>query len=763
MMLRALSVILILSSVIGVPAVGASEWSSSRGPFQNGTSPDTNLPDKWSDDLKDPDNNLIWKAPFGCRSTPLVLNGRVYIINYLGDKETIQERVMCLDEKTGKPLWEHRFNVFHTDIVTVRLGWTNLAADPKTGNIFAHGTQGFLMCLDGKTGKVIWQRSLTEEYGRISGYGGRVTSPTIDGDLCIIGLVNSSWGDQGKGGNRWVAFDKNDGTVIWWADPAGQVKDTYYSAPVITNINGQRLLISGGADGGIHAVKVNTGEKVWSYNFGTGAINCAPVVDGSLIYCGHGEENPDSNVQGRVICLDASKVTGGQPALVWQKDGVKARYASPVLDTKNKRLYISDDIAKLYCFDSVTGKQMWAKSYGRNSRGSPVLADGKLYVGEVFSKFYILKPGEKKFEMLHEFEFPSPDGKSAVEINGSPAVANGKVFFSTSEEIICIGKKDGVSAPEPALESTKLPASGKPAHLQIYPADVVAGLGEKVVLKAKLFDENGNFLRETKAQWATPLPPLPPGAKNQPPALEAKVDDGILVIETKKPSQQGYVSATAEGVTGKARVRMAPNMPYRPIFANIPVGAVPGGWVNTQGKYVIGEFEGKKLLKKVNDKASPLIARGNAYFGPPSMKDYFVESDVYGTKVGVDMPDIGVGANRYTLYLAGNIQKLRLVSWDALPRIDKTIPFAWEPNKWYRLKLTVEVTKDANGAPIGVAKGKAWVAGTPEPKEWTVEVEDPRPNTEGSPFLYGYVTGIQGDSPGTEVLYDNVLLTPRKQ
>ena len=116
------------------------------------------------------------------------MNGHVYFFNYVeaaGKPITIQERIMCLDANTGKQVWEYKFNVFHTDIVTTRLGWTNLAGDPKTGNIYAHGTQGMFFCFD-KDGKVLWSRSLSEEFGRITGYGGRVTSPTVAEDLVII-------------------------------------------------------------------------------------------------------------------------------------------------------------------------------------------------------------------------------------------------------------------------------------------------------------------------------------------------------------------------------------------------------------------------------------------------------------------------------------------------------------------------------------------------------------------------------------------------
>src|SRR5262245_3898240 len=67
-------------------ALTAADWWNWRGPGQNGVSPEKDLPDKWSPDPSDPDSNLIWKAPYGCRSTPLVMNGRVYFINYASKK-----------------------------------------------------------------------------------------------------------------------------------------------------------------------------------------------------------------------------------------------------------------------------------------------------------------------------------------------------------------------------------------------------------------------------------------------------------------------------------------------------------------------------------------------------------------------------------------------------------------------------------------------------------------------------------------------------
>lgn len=738
----------------------AADWHHWRGPWQNGVSPETGLPDTWSTDGE----NLLWKAPYGCRSTPLVLNGRVYFINYAQENdnaETIQERVMCLDADTGKLVWEHKFNVWHVDIVTVRLGWTNLAADPKSGNIYAHGTQGMLFCFD-KDGKVLWSRSLSEEFGRISGYGGRLSSPIVDEDLVIIGMNNSSWGDQGKGGNRYVAMDKTTGAVVWWSEPAGAVKDSYCSNPIVAVIGGQRQLISGCSDGSVVGVQVRTGKKIWGYKFATSAINNSPVADGNLVYISHGEESPDNNIKGRIICLDASQIKDGEPKLVWKQDGIKARWSAPILH--EGRVYFADEIAKLYCFDAKSGKQLWKFNYGRNARGSPVLADGKIYVAEVNAKFHILEPQAKKCVRLHEQFFPGAGGID-VEINGTPAIAHGRIFLPTSDEIYCIGKKGAKSAPEPALpKAAKADAEGE-QQLQISPADVVVHPGDTVHFHLQGYDANGNYIGEAKSakegKWDLPTPTLPPGAKNAPPALDGKItfdaDKSNLAFLTvsKKPSQQGYITVKSGKLTAKARVRVAPRLPYEQDFSNVPDGAVPAGWVNTQGKFLVKTIKGEKVLAKVNNKATPLIARGNAYIGLPTDKNYTIEADVMGTQVGDVLPDMGIVANRYTLQLEGTSQnqKLRLVSWDALPRVDQSVSFKTAPGVWYRMKLTVEVQGDK-----GVIKGKAWPRDKGEPADWLI-LHDPRPNTEGAPALYGYVKGVSDDEPGTEIYYDNVRIS----
>ncbi len=766
-----------VAAALLLPAVARAEnWLHWRGPMQNGVSPDRDLPDKWSP-AKAGSGNLVWKAPYGGRSTPLIMNGRVFIINKTGEGIRQQERVLCLDAETGKVIWQYKFNVFFTDIVSARLGWTNLAGDPKTGHVYAHGVQGLFLCLDGMTddkdGKLLWSHSLTEEYGRVSGYGGRVNSPTIDEDLVIIGMPNASWGEQGRPGDRYLAMDKKTGVPVWWATLPSGIRGTYYSCPVIAVINGERLLITGGSGGSVNALKVRTGELVWSYTFGAKAINSSPVVDGNLVYIAHGEENIGSTDQGRIICADASKVKPGKPAadgkpatppqptLVWKKDNITVKFSSPIIH--EGRLYVCNEGGKMWCLDArKKGKTIWTVKYGTSASGSPVWADGKIYVGESGPHFAILQPGKTSCKILQKQRLTSPDGVTAVEINGSPAIANGRIYFNTTDEMYCLGKPkwDGKIDPVPPMpKEPKINPFAKPAHLQVVPADVVLSPGGKCSFTVRAFNDKGQFLKEVKkAAWSLPKPPLPTGAKVGPPPLNGEVSDGALTVSPKVPAQFGLVLARVGDLKSEARVRVAPVLPYKQDFSKVPVGAPPAGWVNAGGKFVVVEYNGGKALKKTNTNPNPLVARARTYIGMPTLKDYTIQAEVMGTRRNDSLPDMGVVAQRYTLLLDGNKQLLRLTSWSALPRIDQQVAFPWKPDAWYHLKLTVEVK---NGQ--GLVRGKVWPRGEKEPTAWTIEVTDPVPNREGSPALYGYSTGILDNAPGSEVFYQNVSVTPNKE
>ncbi|MGE0394581.1 MAG: PQQ-binding-like beta-propeller repeat protein, partial [Vicinamibacterales bacterium] len=244
----------------GPRRVPLGDWPELRGPHRDGISRETGLPAALSLEA----GSLLWRAPFGGRSTPLIVGNRVYVQNPAGRGASLQERVMCLDANTGKVVWEYRFNTFQSDVPPHRLAWSSPAADPATGNIYALGSGATVVALS-RDGKPLWHRSIGEEFAAFTTHGGRTMSPVVDGDLVIISAAISNWGEHANRAHRFVALDKTTGDVVYVANPGSRPYDTAYAPPVIVTLAGQRLLIDGLGDGAVHAIKPQTGQKVWSF------------------------------------------------------------------------------------------------------------------------------------------------------------------------------------------------------------------------------------------------------------------------------------------------------------------------------------------------------------------------------------------------------------------------------------------------------------------------------------------------------------------
>ena len=694
----------------------SADWPSWRGPSQNGVSLETGLTSKWSMDGE----NLIWKADVIGRSTPIVLSGRVYVIGRIGKDITEQERVACFDANTGRLLWEHRFNVFHSTIPFNRVGWTSLVGDPSTGYIYAHTISGMFLCFN-STGRILWSRSLTEEFGRISGYGGRVHTPIVDENLVIVSYLNSSWGDQAATRHRYFALDKNNGTVVWISLPGGPPKDTTYSTPVVAEINGQRLLIAGNADGSIYAMKIRTGEKVWGFQLSKRGINSPVMVDGTRVYAAHSEENIDNTSMGRVLCIDGTG-TGDitKTHEVWRYDGVAVGYTSPVVH--EGRIYVVDNSANVHCLDASMGKVYWKHNIGTVGKGSPVWADGRIYATTVNGGFHILQPGENECKTLDAKTIETEDGRPA-EIYGSPAVAHRRIYFTTEEGLYCLGDKDA----ELSLSSTGEIAV--PVFIQVVPAEVLTQPGETVQFSVRASDDNGKLLRIVSAGWTLN-------------GLSGTIDDsGKLTLDKGYGIQAGTIRAQLGELQGAARVRVVPELPWSEDFESIAVGKYPNHWIGAANKFSVQDKDGNQVLVKPPAKRG--LHRSNVYLGPPSMKDYTIQAALLGTKNKRKRPDMGLIANRYTLDLMGNHQRLQIRSWASDLRMAKHIDFKWEPNVWYTMKLTVDIVGDK-----AIVNGKVWRTGEPEPDAWTITAEDPLPNREGSPGIYGY--------SAADIYYDNL-------
>ena len=710
--------------------VAASDWAEWRGPARDGVSSEKNLPVKWSP----AGDNLAWKAPYGGRSAPIVMGDRVYLVNTAGKGETLQERVISLNADTGKLIWEHRFNIYLSDVPPHRVGWASPVGDPSTGNIYVFGVGGNLISLN-RDGKVLWERSLGEDFGLLTTHGGRTVSPIIDGDLVIVSGVTFIWGQHGRGGHRFMAFDKKTGETVWISSPGMRPYDTTYAPPIIANINGTRLLIQGASDGLVHAIKPQTGEPVWRYEISKRGLNTGVVVKGTTAILTHSEENLDSNEMGMMVAVDATANGDIKKEQVkWTNYGWQGGFSSPVID--GDRIYHIDNGANIAAFDINTGKQLWLQNLGTIQRASPVLADGKLYVGTENGKFFILKPSATGCEILDQDQLGTESQPEAII--GSAAISNGRVYVVSDSGLYAIGKKTTQSSNATPQTPAGTTVSSNPAtHVQVVPTELVLKAGDKVNFRARLFDAQGNFIREeTGATWSLEQ-------------LKGNVENGQFTAGSDAAPQAGLVKATVGGISGAARVRVFPPLPWSEAFDSFEANSVPPAWVQMTMKFAVRDQNGNKVLAKLTE-GSSLLSRSRAYIGPSDWSNYTVEGDVFATTKRRQQGDAGIIAQRYVLTLYGNSQLLNIEPWQPETQRTKSIAFAWKPDTWYRLKLEVANLPDGKTR----ARGKAWAAGEAEPAAWMIERIDPIPNRQGAPGIFG--NGL------AEIYFDNIKVYANK-
>ena len=795
MLLRDLT---LLAACVASCAVTAAEWPDWRGPQENRTAGGPPLVTSF-----DPEKgtNILWKNDeAGGISTPVIMGGKLYTLvrHKPGTKEEA-EKVLCLDAATGKKLWENVFNVYLSDVPAERVGWSAVIADPATNTVFAHGVCGVFTAIDAETGKTRWQRSLHEEFGFLSTYGGRTNIPVVFEDLVIASAVVTGWGDTARPAHRFLGLDAKTGEVRWMNGTKELPEDTTYSTPSLANVGGQAALIFGSSDGSVWNLQPRTGKAVWNFKLSRRGLNVAPLVDGETVYISQAEENLDNTTMGSAT---AFKATGSGDITatnaIWQRKGVMDGRAMPVV--LGERVYFVDDGAKVYVFDKATGEPVGKpqKLLGTIVRGSPLVADGKLYVCST-SGWHVLEPTKDGLKIVNRMRFDEED-----EVTASPIAWSGRIYLTTGERLYCLGDKSATFSsseivpsplPQQVSDATKAPA-GEPAWVQVVPAEAQIAAGETLPLKVRLFDAAGRFVKEASAEFTATTGTIS--------------SDGRYTAPTDKHAA-ALVTAKVGSLEGKARIRSMPPLPWTFDFEEIalepnPKGGPPRGepplpWVGMRYRHVVRTVDGSKCLVKVT--TIPKGTRSQGWIGPIGLHDYCIKADFRAQETGVEkpgspasdtqksaaasaaasasasasgsdadafakafgnpaalekarMPDMGLVAQRYTLDLMGASQQLQVRSWppQVATHFSKTIPFPWEAGRWYTIKFearTRPATSDADAA--AMLRGKVWPRGEQEPAAWTIEAVHEQGNLQGSP-------GFFGNSKDSEISIDNVSVVP---
>ncbi len=713
------------------PAVG---WTSWRGPSQDGSSREARLPKSLA--LETPGS---WSIDLAGRGTPTIADGRVYALGYEGSGDALQEVLVCLDETSGKRIWERRFTDFLSDVIYSRYSIGSPTIDPETGNVYVLTTPGLVCCFT-RDGEELWQHAMGEEYGRLTFPNGRTGSVLIDGPRAILHVVNSGWGSQGPARDRFFCFDKISGVSLWSSTPGGPPKDNTLGLPVVADVDGRRVLYCGLGCGNVACLDARTGDTLWRVQVSTGGLNSSLLlvptkVDGEGpgvrdVIAIHGSENLDSSVIGRMSRLrhpspealgDATKlpIILDKAAEVWRADLV-AFSSSPVL--VGQHVFQTTLTGDLHCVDANSGKELWhVKLAADQIHASPVFGDGKLYVPMNDGSFHVLMPDDAGPNVLQKLQL---EGNCL----GAPAICNGRVYVHTTAKLYSFaGGRGEASAvdhrPDP-------PSDGVGVRLQVRPADHCARAGETVAYRVVALDAKGRVVDEAVE-----------GAKfsGAPTAGVTWTEDGAMEIAHDATPCAVTMTVEAKGLRASARLRIVPFGAFEDDFENaklapgadgVPVGNPRPFWVGAGKKWEIREVAGEKVLAKTLD--NPLFQRTQSFVGHPDQSKYSMQVDIMTEGNRRILSTAGVIHQRYQIALKGNHQELEVSS--NMERFKKVVPFKMKPGTWYRLLTRVDVAADGSG----VIRAKAWPRDEPMPDAWTIEVADPVAHTSGAPGIYGF-------------------------
>ncbi len=756
-------------------------WTDWRGPLQMGES------------VEHHGGSLLVEAPVWTyetsgRGTPVIADGKVFSWGYRGEKEELVELLTCLDEKTGQKLWEVTMKDFISDVVYDRYTIGSPVVDLETKRVYLFTAYGIFLCCD-FDGKVVWNKSLMEEAGRMTFPNAKVGAGVIEGDLLICHAINSYWGADGPPSDRFFAYDKMTGELVWSSTP-GEIppKDNSHSTPVIITLHGQRVIVCGSGCGNIVALNARTGKPLWRYKMGKGGINASMLVYKGKVIAIHGEENTDNADKGRMLAVKLPEKFDPAAQIIFDYDPTKAAeteawkaqeaWREPLRAETSSPILVKDDIydvtdvGNLVRLNADTGEIKWKFPLtNHNIHSSPLYCDGLIFFPAEEGALYVIKPGDKSAEVVQKIPFPE------ATCLGAPAICNGHLYVHTyskvngkSGKLYCFKfQKDETTWDK--VPEKDIPKAGPPVALQIIPFDFAMHPGGTEKFRIRSVDAGGQPVGPVaKASFESFIPPT---AKVKS-TVDAKFNDaGELVAEPTAKLSAGAFKATAPGATpekplvGFMRGRILPNLPIKQDFESFELAMdhpadpahgfaepykfayPPLPWIGARLKFEIRDLNGNKVFAKNMD--SILYQRATIFMSTPDKSDYTMQADVMTDGSARAKSDMGLINQRYMIVLRGNGSQLEISSNN--DRLHQFVPFKVLANTWYVLKCKVDVNPDGTG----VVHAKAWKKSQPEPEAWSLDAKVSLAHTEGSPGIFGFTPGDL-----KTMYWDNLLVTPNK-
>jgi outer membrane protein assembly factor BamB len=425
-------------------ALGAAnfDWPQWQGPDRNAISSETGLLQEWPKEGPP----LAWKVKGlgGGDGAPSFAAGRLFGMgNRANDEGGEDEVVWALAGADGKTLWVTRLGPGFRQ--RMPQGKEGPGCTPTVAGeyLYVLGLGGELACLQAGDGKIVWQRSLTRDFGGQVPTWSYRESPLVDGDkvICTPGGEEATL----------VALHKLTGETIWKSQVPGMAggggggpggfgrSGAAYASAIAFDFDGQRQYVQLTARA-LVGVAASDGKFLWRYNRAANGmgINCSTPIH----HDGHVFAASAYGAGGGLVKLGKDETGGVKAEEVWFSKRMQNHHGGVIL--YEGCLYGANggnEGGALVCLDFKTGEVLWDERdhpERRAPKGSVAFADGRLYYRTEKGTMLLIEPNRKEYLERGRFEQPDRSDKPAW---AHPVIANGKLYLRDQDVLLCYDVK----------------------------------------------------------------------------------------------------------------------------------------------------------------------------------------------------------------------------------------------------------------------------------------------------------------------------------
>ena len=405
-------------------AASADDWPQWQGAERNAISKERGLLKEWTKDGPP----LAWnkKELGGGDSAPSIAAGRIFGMSNRGEDEV----VWALSEPDGKSVWVTRLGpVFKQQMPQGKEG-PGCTPTVDGDHIYVEGLGGDVACIEAKDGKVIWQRSLQNDFGGEPPTWSYRESPLVDGDKVIC--------TPGGEDTTVVALDKLTGKTVWKSQVPGSPKAAYAS-PIAINFNGQRQYVQV-TQKALVGIAAADGKFLWRYDrcANSHGINCStPIYQDGLVFAASAY-----GAGGGLVKLGKEESGGVKAEEVYFSKKMQNHHGGMILlDGSLYGANGGNEGGALVCLDFQTGNVLWDErddTERRAPKGSLAFADDRLYYRTEKGTMLLIEPNSKQYVERGRFEQPDRTQKPAW---AHPVIANGKLYLRDQDLLLCYDVK----------------------------------------------------------------------------------------------------------------------------------------------------------------------------------------------------------------------------------------------------------------------------------------------------------------------------------